>query len=181
MMATFNEIYETLPGTGWLTREEAELLWRYTGIAQGTILEVGCYHGRSTVLLASHGYEVYAVDPFSGFSTEDPSGEKTHRAFLENLKERKLRNVTLFAGPIEEWEPMPVALAYLDGDHSYEGTLRQIDKALLCHPKYIAIHDVNDSGGGLEVKRAASRKLGAWKERRGRLAIWKMKKNKVLA
>ena len=189
---TFAEVYETIPGDGWLSQDEAELLWDAVGKTLGPILEVGCYRGRSTVLLAGTGRLVYAVDPFAGFSTEDRTGDDTRRAFVANVVGRgivltgaqgdRLR-VTLTNGPkkglvelfpvrVEDWTPRPVGFAYLDGDHTYAGTLAQIDKALACRPTGIGVHDVNDSGGGMAIKRACLERLGQWTRRVQRLAVW---------
>ena len=182
-MKTFDEVYETLPGTGWLSRDEAELLYRIASETTGQILEVGCYHGRSTCLLGAFGRPMLAFDKFAGFSDEDPSGDKTLAAFLDNLKTRDLYNVVLvkvdFANwqvPAQSWYFGPVGLAYLDGDHSYSGTIIQIEKAIQAGAEVIAIHDVNDSGGGAMVKDAAISMLGCWDERVDRLAVWKRNK-----
>ena len=145
-------------------------------LTEGPILEVGCYEGRSTCLLAATGRLVYAVDPFAGFSTQDPTGENTARIFLQNLSIRGLTSVILFQESIERWGPRPVGLAYLDGEHTYRGTLTQILTALKCNPSIIALHDVNDTGGGVEVKRAAEQILGPWAGRVERLAWWDIMK-----
>jgi hypothetical protein len=63
-------------------------------------------------------------------------------------------------------------LAYLDGDHTYQGTYNQIKVAQRCLPSIIAIHDVNDNGGGKMIKEAALSLLGPWNERVERLAVW---------
>lgn len=172
---TFEEVYEQIPGNGWLSRGEAELLWRVATACEGEILEVGCYQGRSTCLLASTGRPVYAVDPFADFDDSDKTGDKTEALFLENIHSRGLVNVQLFRMPIMLWETRPVGLAYLDGDHTYFGTIEQINVARLCKPSVIAIHDVNDSGDGLDIQRAAVRLLGPWQERVERLAVWEVK------
>lgn len=169
---TFDELYDSLPN-GWLSRDEAELLWSAVNKTSGIILEVGCYEGRSTVLLASTYRRVVCVDPFEGFSDHDPSGMNTYNAWLHNVYDgRRLYNVMLYGSRIETWEPQPMGFCYLDGDHSYKGTYDQIMKALACQPQAIAIHDVNDNGGGVEVKRAALELLGPWTERVERLAVW---------
>jgi hypothetical protein len=163
-------ILEGLPSNGWLTQEEADLLYKYAELCEGPILEVGSYHGRSTVLLSRLGRTVYAVDPFENFAKRDPSGNLTEAAFLQNTA--GISNITLFRQKIEDWEVCPVGFAYLDGDHTYDGTIWQIQIAKKCKPKYIALHDVNDKGGGLQVKAAALRLLGHWLERSGRLAVF---------
>lgn len=175
-MRSFDECYAQLPGVGWLSRAEARVLWDNAVNEEGPILEVGCYHGRSTVLLAEFGRPVWAVDPFLNFSTEDPEGKKTKLAFYSNLVDRGIQNVACFEKRVEDWEPLgKVGIAYLDGDHTYRGTVEQINKALACDPDVILIHDVNDSGDGMMVKQAALIRLGAWQERVERIAVWRFR------
>ncbi len=169
----FDDVFETLPGDGWLSKEEAKLLWTSVQATRvGAMLEVGCYKGRSTVLLASFGRTLHCVDPFAGFDSDDLTGEKTMRAWLANIQSRSISNVHLHLEQIETWTVRPVTFAYLDGDHSYRGTVTQIRVAKECGADTIAIHDVNDSGDGAEIKRAALELLGPWKDRIGRLAVW---------
>lgn len=155
---------------GWLTAEEATLLFKYANQCQGDILEVGCFKGRSTFVLAQTGRQVYSVDPFKNFAKADMTGTTILDEFLQNTK--SFKNVSLFVGRIEDWKIGPVGFAYLDGDHTYKGTVSQIKIAKQCNPSIIALHDVNDKGGGLQVKRAALELLGNWIERVGRLAVF---------
>ncbi len=179
----FDLVWPTMPGTGWLTRAEASLLWDYATKVplSGTILEVGSYHGRGTCLLASTGRRVIAVDPFAGFDSADPDGGLAYAGLVRNLTERGLRDrVTICRCRVEDWPAVPVDMAYLDGDHTYAGTHKQIDVALsslltkstLCRAKIVAVHDVNDSGDGAEIKRACIERLGPWAVRVERLAVW---------
>lgn len=168
----FDLIYETIPGTGWLSKNEAQLLWEAFKDEPGAILEVGCYHGRSTVLLASLARPVYAVDPFRGFDSDDVSGMKAMQAFQRNLADRRIMNVTLWPIEIKHWTTRKVGCAYLDGDHTYEGTIEQIKVALDCNAKVIAIHDVSDSGDGAKIKQAAIERLGKPSIQVERLAVW---------
>lgn len=165
-------LFDSLPAEGWLTRREADLLHFVASLGMGAILEVGCYKGRSTCLLASFGRTVHCVDPFAGFNDSDPTGVNTCGDFLRNTAH--LSNVILFGCRIEEWPLYEVDFAYLDGDHTYQGTLNQIDVALKAGAKVVAVHDVNDRGGGVEVKRACIHRLGPWKVRAGRLAVWEV-------
>lgn len=175
-MKTFEEVFATLPD-GWLTEPEARLLWDTSLKAEGPILEVGCYKGRSTCLLSEAGWTMYCVDPFSGFDSDDPKGDGIYRTWLSRVSQLEgAHNIFQYRVRIEDWRPRPVDFAYLDGDHTYEGTKAQIKKALKCKARLIAIHDVNDSGGGLEVKRAAVEMLGDWNERVERLAVWDKRK-----
>lgn len=152
---TFDEIYETIPGNGWLTKPEAELLWHTAKERSGPILEIGCYQGRSTVLLASLGRPVYSVDPFDNFDT-GLSGDAVQALFLGNLLERGITNVIQFRQKIEDWnwKSLSIGFAYLDGDHTCAGTMAQIAKAVACGATAMCIHDYAQSGGGLEVVKA---------------------------
>ena len=175
--ARFEDVFYYLPKNGWLSKPEAKLLWDVAGDSDGPILEVGCYHGRSTCLLAALGRPVHAVDPFANFDDGDPSGDKIQDAFVENLCSRNLfGNVCLYRQSVESWTPRPCGFAYLDGDHTYDGTLRQVEKALACGARMIAAHDVNDDGGGKDVRDACLKLLGPWQERVERLAWWEVKR-----
>ena len=168
----FETVYTQLPTDGWLTKREAELLFSFALGTTGDILEIGGYLGRSTVLLAHLGRQVYTVDSFTGFAKWDPSGDKIERRFRDNVA--PYENVTLYRQRIEDWEPRPCGFCYLDGEHSYIGTMAQIQVALKCQPTRVAAHDVNDKGGGLNVRRACLEVFGHWLKRVGRLAVWQL-------
>lgn len=152
---TFEDAYATTPGDGWLTEEEARLLWAAAGPLGGAVLEVGSYKGRSTCLLARLGRPVFAVDPFGGFDPGDWGGEAACRTLHANLAERGLGNVTVFRSRVEDWPVRPAGFAYLDGDHTFGGTARQIVAAARCGVSALCLHDYADDGGGLDVRRAA--------------------------
>lgn len=192
---TFEEVYATLPDRGWLSEAEARLLWDEAAGTTGPILEVGCYYGRSTVLLAGLGRPMYCVDPFIGFDVDDPTGEGTHRGFLANMDTRGIRvlefpnqmglieinvhrlprvQVQLFKMKVEDWTPRAVGFAYLDGDHTKQGTLNQLYKALAGNPQGLAVHDVSDGGEGTVIRDACLSVFGrSWDAKVERLAVWK--------
>lgn len=174
MTPQFAKLFDSLPGTGWLTEGEAQFLYSLpiSEIEKKDCLEVGCYHGRSSVLLASIFRWVHCVDPFFGFDSKDPKGDHAKKKHSQNMTERGLNNYTLYVEPIEEWLPQPVHFAYLDGDHTYDGTVRQIKAAMAARAKVIAIHDVNDKGEGAMVKDAAVKILGRWHSRCERIGLW---------
>lgn len=173
MSVKFADVYNQLPD-GWLSEKEAMLLWNAVQETEGTIVEVGVYKGRSTCLMGATGRVLRCIDPFSEFDSGDPSGDSIYQAWCENIQSRKI-SAWLHRNKVEEVPPLVSELVYLDGDHTYQGTLNQIKYALACFPKYVLIHDVNDSGGGLEVKKAAIELLGPWTTRVERLALWKLR------
>lgn len=171
---TFADVFDRLPSHGWLTRDEADLLWRAASAASGPFLEIGSYHGRSAVLLgnlaATRETHLYCVDPWDDTFTTDLPGAEIYRRFLANVEGLP---IVVCRCRVENWRECPeVGLAYLDGDHSYEGTRLQLRKAIRCRAGVIAVHDVNDDGQGAEIKRACLEMLGPWRERVGRLAVW---------
>src|SRR5438876_12126224 len=118
--------------------EETELLYDLArDAAGGCIVEVGTFRGRSTVACglgarAGQGGRVYAVDPFLPFvgacGGRFGPADRTH--LLRNLLLCGVaEGVWLLHLPsaqaAEGWTE-PIALLWLDGDHSYEAVKRDV-------------------------------------------------------
>lgn len=110
---------------GWLTRDQALLLWREAAaLAPGTrVVEVGSHQGRSTVTLALANPDapVTAIDPF--VDGRKFGGKPTRSVFLANLERAGVRpRVDLREAPSNDvrstWDG-PVGLVYVDGKHDY--------------------------------------------------------------
>jgi len=153
----FDTLFRSLPADGWLYEDEARLLLAHARDTDGPILEVGSYCGRSTVLLASLGRSVHSVDPFDGFHS-DLTGDEIQERFWGNLQARGIRNVIQHRIHVERWPIFGCGFAFLDGDHSFEGTQRQIDAAvrslILGRGDLLAVHDYAEDGGGALVAKA---------------------------
>lgn len=171
----FLEAFDKCPSHGWLAIDEAMLLVSTAEKTQGPIVEVGCYQGRSACLLGQLGRTIHCVDPWDNNFSSDYPGEEIYRKFLANVQgiEPPI-HVVSHRTKVEEWEPIPAEFVYLDGDHTYEGTLSQIKQALRCRPKYIAIHDISNGGDGQHIYRAAKNLLGEYRALRGTLGVWKV-------
>ena len=124
---------------GWLPRPAAVLLYELArGVTNGCIVEVGSYRGRSTVALArgaaaGHGAPVYAVEPHEqcvGLRGGE-FGPEDRAAFFRNMvRTGAYRHVRLINVSSEVLAPgwtLPVALLWLDGDHSYHAVRRDFD------------------------------------------------------
>ena len=143
---------------GFLTEREGRFLALVAACApaQGVILEIGSFKGKSTVGLASVAMRyglgpVITVDPHSGPSITDPdvgpkgsswddfraslraagveSAVETHRAFSRDLARGWTR---------------PIRFLWIDGDHTYRGAKEDIDlfRSHLVPGAIVALHDV---------------------------------------
>jgi predicted O-methyltransferase YrrM len=101
----------------------------------GCIVEVGSYRGRSTVALGrgsldGHRVPVFAIEPhqtFTGvlggrFGPADAGA--FYRAILETGCYHVVRLVSLSSEQIVSGWRLPIALLWIDGDHSYDGVRR---------------------------------------------------------
>lgn len=118
---------------------EATLLYGLAqGVREGCIVEVGSYRGRSTVALGrgsidGGGAPVYAIEPHEPFTgvLGGRFGPEDRGAFYEAMLRtgccRAVRLVNLSTERVVgAWEK-PVALLWIDGDHTYEGVRRDFD------------------------------------------------------
>ncbi len=133
---SFSETFASITEVdGWMTEGQARRLWdRATALRLGArIVEIGSYHGRSAIVLATAapaGVEVVAIDPHAGndrgpqqITGPAEDGQRDHEAFLANLERagvrERIRHVRLpsqDAGATVEGE---VDLLYIDGAHRY--------------------------------------------------------------
>jgi hypothetical protein len=120
---------------GWMTDAQARRLWdRASAVPEnGQIVEIGSFHGRSTVVLARAapaGVKVIAIDPHAG-SDRGPQeieasvvrGDSDYEAFTANItrlgvkdRVRHVRRASQAAGPDVEG---PIDLLYIDGAHRF--------------------------------------------------------------
>ncbi len=177
----FRAVFDKLPTHGWLTLDEALMLVDWASRTEGPMVEIGSYHGRSAVLLASMDApekrrHLTCVDSWDTEFSKPTSGAAVFADFEANLRAAKVSHlVTPVISRVEDWTPTPAGFVYCDGDHSYQGTRDQLIKALECKPDVICAHDVNDKGGGIEIKKACLELLGPWDERVNRLAAWRFR------
>lgn len=141
---------------GWLTVEEGELLYRLARACtgRGVIVEIGSFHGKSTIWLAKGslagtGARVFAIDPHTG----SPEHRQGHRAvwtfdqFLANLRRAGVEEIVtpLLTTSAEAARcfRQPVELLFIDGDHRYSMVRQDFDLWFpqLLEGGYLLMHD----------------------------------------
>lgn len=114
---------------GWLTRNEADLLYE---LCQSPWCEIGCWRGRSASVLALKGAG-WAVDHFENEAKEE---------FLAFTKEL---DITLLASDFRDAANVvgEVRLLHLDADHSYQATKSAFNlyAPKLARGGFLVIHD----------------------------------------
>lgn len=126
---------------GWMT--PLELSWlAQQATTKSTIIEVGCFVGRSTRALAEHALGVvYAVDPWSDSWHESVTSHAgapldliqrypvPMQAFLRHTW--GLTNLFIYRGTLETLPHLRADMVFIDGDHSYDAVARDLDRAMV--------------------------------------------------
>jgi len=130
-------------------------------VSSGCIVEVGSYHGTSTVALAKGTMAggkvpVYAIDPHEQFTgvmgwTFTP---KDRIKFLENILRTRVVEIVHLINLSSEvvvkgWSE-EVGLLWIDGDHRYEAVKRDFDcwTPFVSNGSSVALHDSIDPNLG---------------------------------
>ena len=163
-MHTYEAVQEQIDEMrGWLRPAQARRLWELArGVPPaGTVVEIGSFQGKSTVLLASavdQSAAVYAIDPHAGndrapgeWDSGTVEGEADRVMFFENLEKCGVRDrvisVRQFSQNAHHLVPAPIDLLYVDGAHGYAPALSDItgwgDRVV--PGGAMAIHDVYTS------------------------------------
>ncbi len=136
-----NNVYEYTKNDidGEMSRRHLNWLFK-NAKKMNSIVEVGSWKGRSThALLSGCRGVVYAVDTFS----YSPDGKDPYKLFLENvghfknLKIYKMNSV----GASKKFDDKSVDMVFIDGNHSYESVLADIEAWLPKTKKLICGHD----------------------------------------
>src|SRR5215204_3190373 len=134
--------------------------------ADGEILEIGSFKGKSTIILAKASQLagdtiVNAVDPMTAPSETDPDLHGQPTSFIDFEKNiaahgvaDRIRFHQTFSYELAKTWTKPLRLLWIDGDHTYAGTKLDFDGFAphLVDKGIVAIHDVlHEFEGGARV------------------------------
>jgi hypothetical protein len=135
---------ETIPG--WYDRQEGALLESAAlGAPSGACVEIGSYHGRSTVVLASVRFTT-SIDPHEGISVKGGSGTPTLEAFEANASRCGVRdNIAIVRQPAQDvaWRGSSIGMLHIDGLHDYENARGDFEhfRPFLAKEAIVCFHD----------------------------------------
>jgi len=140
--AVIERAWQLTQGTaGFLGENEARFLGMLAACvpARGTIVEIGSFKGKSTVMLASvaayYGLgPVVAIDPHTSPSATDPgisAGSSTYEEFLASVKAAGLMEHVethrAYSRDMAKGWSRPIRLLWIDGDHTFRGAREDFD------------------------------------------------------
>jgi predicted O-methyltransferase YrrM len=144
---------------GLINKREVRLLFISAAIptAQGEILEIGSFKGRSTTILAKGALwaaqnKIVACDYFPPpTNPNDPAVRPRYEIFIETLERNGIsENVEIhrkFSAELAKDWNRPIRLLWIDGDHSYPGVKADVDGFFphLVPGAIVALHDIGRS------------------------------------
>lgn len=126
---TFNQTYKKVEHIdGWFPKEDAQVLYDETIDLKGTIVEIGCWKGRSSKFLSLCAPEstIYSIDPCEGkhIHAVKGVGYDVRPELFENMVNTKnwelLMTTSLDASKL--WDK-PIDVLFIDGMHDYDNVL----------------------------------------------------------
>ncbi len=120
---------------GWMTRAQAGRLWDCASNLQpgDSIVEIGSFHGRSAIVLASAapaGVAITTIDPHAG-NDRGPQeiegyvdeAEQDHQHFITNLRtagvDGRIHHLRQFSDTAHDGVDGQISLLYIDGAHRF--------------------------------------------------------------
>lgn len=134
--SSFAEVFDAVADVqGWMSRAQAGRLWDCASELQAgdSIVEIGSFHGRSAIVLASAapaGVAITTIDPHAG-NDRGPQeidgfvdeAEQDHQQFLTNLRaagvDGRINHLRQFSDTAHGGVDGEVTVLYIDGAHRF--------------------------------------------------------------
>jgi hypothetical protein len=163
---TFGEVFRSIADVqGWMTEGQARRLWDRAGELRSgdRVVEIGSYHGRSAIVLASAappGVQVICIDPHGGndrgpqqYEGAFAEGQRDHETFVANLRRAgvidRIRHIRKASQQAAADVQGDVELLYIDGAHRFNPARADIVRwgAKVADGGTMLIHDSFSSVG----------------------------------
>jgi len=153
---------------GYLLEDEARLLGTIAACtpAEGAIVEIGSFKGKSTVMLAKvaehYGLgRIVAIDPHNSPELLDLEADpeaSTYQEFLDNIEAAGVAEQVevhrAYSKDVSNGWNRPIRFLWIDGDHSYDGAKTDFDGFFphVVARGVVALHDaLNEYSGPIRV------------------------------
>jgi cephalosporin hydroxylase len=145
---TFEEAYDKIKDLpGWMGIDDCRALYDTVKDVTGEIVEIGCYGGRSTFMMAMGSpAHIITIDPFAD-DNPPVNYDEIYQGFIKSMQELGLENrITLIKKRSQEARiNKKIDLLMVDGDHHKKAVLADIGRYVPKIKKghYALFHDYN--------------------------------------
>ncbi|HUQ85845.1 MAG TPA: class I SAM-dependent methyltransferase [Candidatus Limnocylindrales bacterium] len=135
---------------GWLSEKEAIFLSQVAKNSQkykGDIVEIGSFHGKSTICLAQGKGKVYAIDPHKGYVEANKVFPSSYTKFLKSINEarvnKKIVPLVMKSKTASKTWKRKIRLLFIDGLHDEKNAFQDYElfNNYVIENGIVAVHD----------------------------------------
>jgi len=127
----FEDVFKEVQGIpGWMGKDDCSVLYDYVKNVEGLIVEIGCFMGISTkvMALASPKSRIIAIDSFQTVHSSSGiiNSEVARKGFIKNIEGLNIMFIHKSSHLVAETWNEKIDLLHIDGDHRYRGVKKDI-------------------------------------------------------